>query len=154
MSMGLQDAEAVVVRKAEHLNQIARADDRGNEHEDGPLGNIGAGEIARELLDYREHLGPAEGKLPPAREKSFVVRTHLPVLVDAFGGFALSVRQHVGFDPLEGVRVGGGLELVPLLEVDDEAVQIRASQCVNAVEVWEDDFLGFGVSAYDFVSLR
>ena len=39
----LQNAEAVVIREAEHLNQIAWAYRRRNAHEDRPLGHVGTG---------------------------------------------------------------------------------------------------------------
>ena len=149
----MQNPAAVIVRKPKDLYQVAWANGGGNEHEDGALRDIRAREIARQWLDDRKHFWPAKRKLPPTREKCFVMWTHLAVLVHAFFGLPLAVGKNVRLDPIERAGIRRGFKLVPVLEVDDEPVEVCACESVHAVQVRENYFVGLRILADDFIAL-
>jgi hypothetical protein len=82
-----------------------------------------------------------------------VVRAHLSIFVHALFGFALTMWQHMRFDPIKRARKGHCVQLVHLLKVDDETIKASRHECIHTVEVGVNHLLSFRIFANHLVAL-
>ena len=121
MSAGLENGEAVVVRKAENHQLHVRANLAADKGKRRAFGDAGANDVTRVRVDGGDSAGIAVAELPPALRHAcpaggiLAGRRLFPLR------FAEHILHHVLFDDVKHRRIFHGLQHVSLAEIYDPA---------------------------------